>query len=310
MKGTGPGGRIVEADVIAAASQEAAPEPEGRLKASPLAKKIARDRGLDLAKVRGTGPGGRIVQRDVLAAAEAPAPARPTPTPMQAEVIPLSGIKKITAERMAESFQSAPHFYLTVEVDAGNLMEFRERLLASVEERTGIRLSLTDLLVKIAATALRETPEANALWQEGAIHRSGQVNVALAIAAPTGLLVPVIHNADEMSVSEVAAGRQDLVERARANKLTLQDYEGGTFTLTNLGMYGIDTFSAIINPPQASILAVGRIAERPAVRDGQIVARPIMYMTLSSDHRIIDGAEAARFLQRIKQLVGIYLLLL
>ena len=185
------------------------------------------------------------------------------------------------------------------------------KLLPGVEERTGVRLSLTDLMISIVALALREHPAANALWTGEAIQRAPQVNVGLAIATPSGLLVPVIHEADKLTVSEVATRRLDLVERARSGKLALEDFQGGTFTLTNLGMYGIDVFNAILNPPQATILAVGRIAERPAVRDGQIVARPLMYVTLSSDHRQLDGAEAAQFLQRIRELVeNPYLLLI
>ncbi len=311
VMGTGTGGRIVEADVVAAAEKAAQPVAEGRVKASPLAKKIAKERGLDLKRIAGTGPGGRIVKRDVLAAAAAPAS---TPAAMVAtggELIPLSGIKKVTAERMLESFRTAPHFYLTAEVDAGNLVELRRRLLPGVEERTGVRLSLTDLMIRIVALALREHPAANALWTGEAIQRASQANVGLAIAAPSGLLVPVIHEAGKMTISEVATRRQDLVERARSGKLALEDFEGGTFTLTNLGMYGIAVFNAILNPPQATILAVGRIADRPAVRDGQIVARPLMYVTLSSDHRQLDGVEAAQFLQRIRELVeDPYLLLI
>jgi len=311
VMGTGPGGRIVEADVVAAAEKAAQPVAEGRVKASPLAKKIAKERGLDLKRIAGTGPGGRIVKRDVLAAAAAPAPTPAAMVATEGELIPLSGIKKVTAERMLESFQTAPHFYLTAEVDAGNLVELRRRLLPGVEERTGVRLSLTDLMIRIVALALREHPAANALWTGEAIQRASQANVGLAIAAPSGLLVPVIHEAGKMTISEVATRRQDLVERARSGKLALEDFEGGTFTLTNLGMYGIDVFNAILNPPQATILAVGRIADRPAVRDGQIVARPLMYVTLSSDHRQLDGVEAAQFLQRIRELVeDPYLLLI
>jgi len=311
VMGTGPGGRIVEADVVAAAEKAAQPVAEGRVKASPLAKKIAKERGLDLKRIAGTGPGGRIVKRDVLAAAAAPAPTLAAMVATEGELIPLSGIKKVTAERMVESFRTAPHFYLTAEVDAGNLVELRRRLLPGVEERTGVRLSLTDLMIRIVALALREHPAANALWTGEAIQRASQANVGLAIAAPSGLLVPVIHEAGKMTISEVATRRQDLVERARSGKLALEDFEGGTFTLTNLGMYGIDVFNAILNPPQATILAVGRIADRPAVRDGQIVARPLMYVTLSSDHRQLDGVEAAQFLQRIRELVeDPYLLLI
>ncbi len=311
VMGTGTGGRIVEADVVAAAEKAAQPVVEGRVKASPLAKKIAKERGLDLKRIAGTGPGGRIVKRDVLAVAAAPAPTPAAMVATEGELIPLSGIKKVTAERMLESFRTAPHFYLTAEVDAGNLVELRRRLLPGVEERTGVRLSLTDLMIRIVALALREHPAANALWTGEAIQRASQANVGLAIAAPSGLLVPVIHEADKMTISEVATRRQDLVERARSGKLALEDFEGGTFTLTNLGMYGIDVFNAILNPPQATILAVGRIADRPAVRDGQIVARPLMYVTLSSDHRQLDGVEAAQFLQRIRELVeDPYLLLI
>jgi len=204
---------------------------------------------------------------------------------------------------MTASFGSAPHFYLSAEVRADALLDLRTRLLPLVEERAGVRLTITDLLVRILATALAEHPRANAFWDEGRIGLNRQINVGVAVATDAGLVVPVLRQADRKSLSQIASERAKLVEKARAGTLSVDDLSGGTFTLTNLGMFRVDVFQAILNPPQSAILAVGRIAERPVVVDGQLVARPTVVLSLSCDHRVLDGALAAQFLGRVVELV-------
>ncbi|MHB1162747.1 MAG: dihydrolipoamide acetyltransferase family protein, partial [Chloroflexota bacterium] len=206
-------------------------------------------------------------------------------------------------ERMALSFSTAPHFYLTVEVDAGNLVAFHKQVVPAIEKRHGVNPTITDILIKATAVALREHPEANASWIDGGIQRNATVNLGMAAAMNEGLIVPVIPSADRLGLGEIARKRKDLVERARAGRLTLPDLEGGTFTLSNLGMFGIDQFQAIVNPPQAAILAVGRIKDRVVPVDGQVGVKPTMFMTLSVDHRVMDGAEGAKFLARIVELL-------
>lgn len=215
----------------------------------------------------------------------------------------LKGVKKVVAERMAQSFSTAPHFYLTVEVDATSLMAIRQQVSAAIQRRHGVDVTVTDLLVKAVATALKEHPEANAAWAGSGYQLNQGVNLGVAVAMQDGLVVPVIQGAERLSLGQVANKRSVLVERARKGELTLPELEGGSFTLSNLGMFGIDLFQAIVNPPQAAILAVGRIKDRVVAVDGQVVVRPTMFMTLSSDHRILDGAMAAKFLARVVQLL-------
>jgi len=288
-----------------------APEPR-HVAASPLARRRASELGVDLAEVEGSGPGGRILEADVehyalqrRAEKATSAPAHTTAS--LAEVEPLSGIRRVVAERMTASFTSAPHFYLSVEAEATALLRMRDGLLAKVEAATGVHLTLTDILIKVCAQALREFPRVNASWVEGqagsGVRRHTQVNVGIAVSLDDGLIVPVVHEADQLTLAEIARRRADLVTRARDGRLTLSDLERGTFTLSNLGMFDIDQFAAILNPPQAALLAVGRIKERPLVADGQVVARPTVCLTLTSDHRVLDGAEAARFLERLARLV-------
>jgi pyruvate dehydrogenase E2 component (dihydrolipoamide acetyltransferase) len=215
---------------------------------------------------------------------------------------------------MAHSFATAPHFYLSTEVEATALTRMREGLLAKVEAATGARLTITDILLKVCAQALAEFPDVNVAWAEdapgGGIVRHAEVNVGLAVSVGqdgilphSGLVVPVLRGADRLTLGEIARRRSDLVERARDGKLTLADLEGGTFTLSNLGMYGVDQFQAILNPPQSAILAVGRIKDRPVAVAGAVVVRPTMHLTLSVDHRVLDGALGARFLERVAQLI-------
>jgi pyruvate dehydrogenase E2 component (dihydrolipoamide acetyltransferase) len=290
-------------------------QEETPVRASPLARRLAQELGVDLTLVEGTGPGGRIVEDDVRRAAAAtrrPESALPAPqirnlqSQIENPIEPLSGIRRVVAERMAHSFATAPHFYLSTEVEATALTRMREGLLAKVEAATSARLTVTDILLKVCAQALAEFPDVNVAWAEdaaGGIVRHTEVNVGLAVSLDTGLVVPVLHGTDRLTLGEIARRRSDLVERARGGKLTLADLEGGTFTLSNLGMFGVDQFHAILNPPQSAILAVGRIKDRPVAAAGAVVVRPTMHLTLSVDHRVLDGALGARFLERVAQLI-------
>ncbi|HIP87090.1 MAG TPA: 2-oxo acid dehydrogenase subunit E2 [Anaerolineales bacterium] len=299
--GTGPGGQITRADVEAALARQeerpSPPPPPDRVRATPAARRIARERGVDLKAVRGTGPRGRIQAADVLAFAAAP-PAAPTPAP---EVIPLAGMRRTIAERMTASYQTAPHITFTVRVDMGPLESARARLNEEAEATGGPRVSVTALLVKAVAWALRRHPWLNSTLQGEEIHLLPEINVGVAVALDEGLIVPVVRQADRKGVAEIAAEVNDLVVRAREGRLTPADVAGGTFTVSNLGPFGIEQFTAIINPPQAAILAVGATRREPVVNEaGEVVVRPVMRMTLSADHRIVDGAQAARFLVDLK----------
>lgn len=292
----------------AAPSREAPPSrepspapPAGKVRATPAARRAAREAGIALEELRGTGPGGRIIEADVLdflGARREEAPAAPAPE--EAEVYRPSRIEQVMARRMAQSFAQAPHFYLTVEVDATRLVELRQGLLAPVEERAGVKLTYTDLLLKILAETLTDHPRLNAWWEEGQIRLHRVVNLGLAVAVEEGLIVPVLHGAAGLALPELARRRAELASRAAQGKLRLEDLEGATFTLSNLGMFEVDQFQAILNPPQAAILATGSIRERPGAVEGGVRLRPSLYTTLSVDHRVADGATAARFLQDLK----------
>ena len=291
---------------VTATSAPAAPAPArdgGRIKVSPAARRAAREHGVDLAQVRGSGPGGRIKTEDVLAVVEAQQaqpPAGAAAPAAEEELVTPPQMHQVMARRMSESFRDVPHFYLTVEVEARRLVELRSGLIAAIEEQTGIRLTLSDLLVKIAALTLARHPKLNTSWVDGKLRRHPAVHLGVAIAVEQGLLVPVIRQADAKSLVEIVRQRKAMVDKAQAGRLTLDDITGGTFTLSNLGMFGIDLFQAIVNPPEGAILAVGTVRERPVVEDGLVVARPTFFMTLSMDHRVTDGAHAARFLQDLK----------
>jgi pyruvate dehydrogenase E2 component (dihydrolipoamide acetyltransferase) len=301
VTGSGGDGMIIKEDVLAALEVSPEPAPEvaaatGKIKASPAARRVAREHGVALQEVPGTGPADRIVERDVLDFVAA----HQRSAVEKYELFPLGPIRKLMAERMSRSFSTAPHFYLGVEVKAAALVELRERLLPICEEKSGVRLTFTDMLVKLLAATLQDHPLANATWEEGRIRLYPEINIGLATAVDEGLVVPVIKGADELSLTGIALARSELAEKATAGKLALEEVTGGTFTLTNLGMLGVDVFQAIINPPQSAILATGRIAERPVVEEGQVVARPTIHLTLSVDHRVLDGATAARFLQDLQ----------
>ena len=263
-------------------------QTEDRILASPAARRLARELGVDLALVKGTGPEGRIVEDDVKRLAE-----QPLLLPRVREVVPLVGIRKTTAERLSFSARTAPHSTITMEVDMTNAVKLHKETA----------VSYTDLLIKAVATALRDHPFLNATLENEQIKVFEDINVGFAVATEKGLVVPVVHNAAQKAVNEIAAEVKELVEKARQGKLSKEDLTGGTFTITNLGMYGVDVFIPIINPPETAILGVGRIAEKLTLVDNQVKIKPVMQLSLSYDHRIVDGAPAAQFLQKVKQVL-------
>jgi pyruvate dehydrogenase E2 component (dihydrolipoamide acetyltransferase) len=278
-------------------AEEAATRSNGRIKASPLARRIARERDIDLAQIHGTGPEGRIVAEDVERAAAQPArPAAPAAPPDEVETVPLTSIRRTIARRLTAAWQ-APVFQLTVSAD----MTRANKLVARARElNPDVRVTVTDLLTKVCAVALVRHRGVNVQFTEEALHIFPTANVGIAVAAPQGLVVPVIRSAERLSLAELAHARGELVGRSRDNKLQQVDLEGGTFTISNLGMFGVEQFIAVINPPQAAILAVGATEDRPVARDGQVVVRPMLTLTLTVDHRAVDGAEAADFLRTVK----------
>jgi pyruvate dehydrogenase E2 component (dihydrolipoamide acetyltransferase) len=308
------GGAIQKADVLAyVESQKSAPvgnRAAVRLTpASPKARRLAAQRGLDIGAIAGSGPGGAVLAADVgvvalrppaevAAAAVAAAPSAPR-LEAATGVQGISNVWRIMAERMTASWTTAPHFYLVREVNVSRLTTWRER----ATKQTSARITYTDLLVKLVAAALVRHPAMNASWKDGAIVRHAEVNIGLAVAIDDGLIVPVIHRADTLTLAEIATRREDVVTRGQAGKLRPVDIQGGVFTISNLGMYGVDAFNAIVNPPQAAILAVGRIAERVVAVNGQPAVQPTMVLTLSCDHRALDGARAAQFVGALTDLI-------
>ncbi len=300
---TATGGRIEKADVLSFVERRAAAKagngPTPRLApASPKARRLAAERGLEVADLRGSGPGGAVLTADVLAAAPARvAAAAPAAAPAGAPRV--GTIWRVMVERMTASWTTAPQFHLVREVNASRLVAWRERAV----KRTGVRVTYTDLLVKLVAAAIGQHPGVNASWQDGGIVRQAEINIGLAVAIDDGLVVPVIHHADRLGLAELVAEREALVGRAQAGRLRPADITGGGFTISNLGMYGVDGFTAIVNPPQAAILAVGRIADRVVAVNGQPAVQPMMVLTLSCDHRALDGARGAQFLATLAELV-------
>ncbi len=289
----------------------------GRIFASPLAKRIAADAGLDLARVNGSGPHGRIVKADVESAqkagtakaapAAAAAPA-PTPTPAAPQLVfpagetrkvPHTSIRKVIARRMTESKQTIPHIYLTVDYEIDALLAARQAINA-VGEKSKIKVSVNDMVIKACAQALRDHPDVNASWTETDMILYGTVDISVAVATDRGLITPIVRSADLKGVGRIATEMKDLAARAREGKLKLDEFQGGGFTISNMGMYGIKDFAAVINPPQAAILAVGAGEPRVVVRDGQMVIRTIMSCTLAADHRVVDGAVGAEFLRTLR----------
>ena len=278
----------------------------GRVKASPLARRIARERGIELSALRGTGPDGRIVAEDVENASVGdpvtPAAVSSAPAPQaDVEVVKLTSIRATIARRLTEAWE-APVFQLTVIVDASELVATRERMVEHLREGE-TKPTVSDLLTRLVAAALMRHRAVNAQFVDGAIHRYPTANLGIAVATPNGLVVPVIRDADRKSVQQIATMRSDIVTRARDGKLQLQDLADGTFTISNLGMYGVDQFIAVLNPPQVAILAVGSIEERALVVDGDLIVAPAFTLTLTCDHRAIDGSEGAEFLRTLKAFV-------
>src|SRR5467141_1026271 len=287
-----------------------------RQRVSPVARRLAEEHGVDLRRVQGTGPGGRITKEDVEAAAQRPAAPTPTlprergreierqPTARptgEVEVVELTKLQSTVAMRLAQSMFSAPHFYVTSEIAMDDAVRLRQMFNEAVEKSESI--SINDLIVKAVALALTKFPEVNASWADGRIERKRDINIGIAVGLPDRLIVPVLKNADQKSLKEIAVESKALIERARANKAGAQDYMGNTFSISNLGMYDVDQFTAIINPPDSGILAIGAIEDKAVVKDGQVVAGKRMRVTLSVDHRVFYGVTAAQFLQEVKRLL-------
>ena len=305
-----------------APAQAPAPAPAassgGRSLASPLARKVAQEKGLDISTIQGSGPGGRVVLRDVESAeaspasapapttASAPAASAPQSSPLaessEDEIIPLTMMRKTIAKRLLAGKNEAPHFYLTRSVNMEKLMAWRKELNAEAEASGGKipRVSVNDCIILATARALIKHPEVNASWQGDHIRRYSRTHMAVAVALPEGLVTPVVRNAHALGVRAIATATKDLVKRAKDGNLTPDEYQGGTFTISNLGMMGIEEFTAIINPPQAAILALGATIKTPWVNDNnQVIVQPRMKMTMSCDHRVVDGAMGAEFLQTL-----------
>lgn len=281
----------------------------GRIKSTPLARKIAAERGVSLEGVAGTGPGDRVVAKDVLAKG-APSPAAPSPqiAPKAAvagdKTIPLSNMRRAIAERLVASKQQNPHFYLSVEVEAGSLMRLRKELNASHEAAGLPKLTVNDFILLAVGRAAVQHPSINASWGGDSIIQYAGVNISVAVAVDDGLITPVIRNADKLSLKEISAAVKDLATRAREKKLKPEEYAGGTITVSNLGSYGIEQFFAIVNPPQAAILAIGAIVKKPVVNSkNEIVVGERMIISLSGDHRVVDGALGAEFLSTLRKLI-------
>jgi pyruvate dehydrogenase E2 component (dihydrolipoamide acetyltransferase) len=289
----------------AAPQAPAAPpsEPGARLRSSPLARRLANERGLALDTLQGSGPGGRIIKRDIESAGtqpQAPVASRQSMSAVDFEDIPLSQLRKTIARRLAESIGPIPTFYLTAEYDLSRVAELRSAMAESGDE---FKVSFNDIILKATATALAQHPEVNAHWLGDKIRRFNRVHLGMAVAIPDGLITPVIFDADQKRLRDIASESRELAVRARDRKLKPEEYTGSTFSVSNLGMFGIDQFTAIINPPETAILAIGAVADAPAVMDGAVTVSKRLRVTMSCDHRAIDGATGARFLQTLRRLL-------
>jgi pyruvate dehydrogenase E2 component (dihydrolipoamide acetyltransferase) len=288
-------GREAAAEEEEQAATPQASRVDGRVKASPLARRIARERSIDLTNLTGTGPEGRIVAEDVERAAATPAHATVGSAPIEAEVVPLTSIRRTIARRLTKAWE-APAFQIAMSADMTRAQALRERLRDE-------KVTVTDVLTKLSAIALLRHRELNAHFADDELRIFPSANIGLAVASERGLIVPVLREVERKSLVQLAIERGELVERTRAGKLTQEDLEDGTFTISNLGMYGVEIFTAVLNPPQAAILAVGAIEEKPVVEDGELVVRPKMAMTLTCDHRAVDGSKASEFLRELKLLL-------
>jgi pyruvate dehydrogenase E2 component (dihydrolipoamide acetyltransferase) len=333
------------ADNAAPATEAPTPKPssgppvplDGKTRASPMARHLAAEHGLDLASISGSGPQGRVIRADVEAALSGKAGGpraqesadgasegqraqqsadggsesnvEPAQKADDDERVNLSQMRRTIARRMAESTRTVPHFFLTITVDAAELVKLRQQITDETAD-AGIKISFNDLIVKAAALAIRKVPDVNVSFAEDSLIRHKRVHIGVAVATERGLIVPVVRDVDQKSLSQISRETRDLAERANSGKLQPADYTGGTFTISNLGMFGVEQFNAVINPPEAAILAVGAITREPAEHDGQIVVRERMKLTLSVDHRALDGAIGARYLQALKQLLEKPMLLL
>jgi pyruvate dehydrogenase E2 component (dihydrolipoamide acetyltransferase) len=268
------------------------------IRATPLAKRMARELGIELGTIQGSGPDGRIEKQDVERVKDSGASRSVEGS--RERIVPLTGTRETIARRMAQSFRTAPHFYLSLEADMRKLLELRESMDGGATRR---KPTYTDMIVKIVAEVLKEFPRVNSTWTEEGIELKEEIHIGVAVESGAGLVVPVVKNADIKSLLEISENLSHLVQKARDRKLGVEELTGGTFTLTNMGMLGIERFDAIINPPESAILSVGKVVEKAVVIEGGIHIRPRMDMTLSVDHRVLDGAEAARFLVRIKELI-------
>ncbi len=287
----------------------------GRVFISPLARRLAEEHNIDYRQIHGTGPNGRIIKLDIESALQQAAPTvgapvftlEPQPLGIDAgEVIeiPLTTMRRTIAKRLTQSMQSAPHFYVTSVIDTGKLGELRGQINAyAAADPNPVKVSFNDLIIKAVAVALQRMPQVNVSFAEDRLIQKKQVHIGVAVALEQGLIVPVLHNADARGILDIAREAKRLADAARTNKLRPEDLSGGTFTISNLGSFGVESFTAVINPPESAILAVGAITPTPAVVDGQVVVRERMKVTLSSDHRALDGAVAARFLQELKRLL-------
>ena len=309
---------VAEEPASAAPSAETEPEAEGeRVRASPVARKMAAEKGIELGAIAGSGPGGRIVKADIEAAIAAPAAAslataaggttggaivaEPAAEPLlRDERVEASQMRKAIARRLAESIGPVPHFYLTIEVDMERALDMRSELNARAD---GFKIGVNDVLLKTAAEALVRHPQVNASWDEDAIQFHGRVDLGIAVAVDGGLITPVLRDADRKGLRRISLESADLIERARARKLLPEEYQGATFSLSNLGMFGIDEFTAVINPPEAAILAVGMTQEKPVVEEGELTVRRRMRVTMSCDHRVVDGAIGSAFLATFKEML-------
>ncbi len=287
---------------------------DGKTRASPMARHIAAENDLNLSNIQGSGPQGRVIRADVEAALKSSTSETPTrgadaATVADDERVTLSQMRRTIARRMAESTRTVPHFFLTVTVDATELVKLRKQITEDTAD-AGIKISFNDMVVKAAALAIRKVPDVNVSFAEDSLIRHQHIHIGVAVATERGLIVPVVRDVDQKSLGQISRETRDLAERANSGKLQPPDYTGGTFTISNLGMFGVEQFNAVINPPEAAILAVGAIAREPAEHDGQIVLRDHMKLTLSVDHRALDGAMGARYLQALKQLLEKPMLLL